>query len=107
MALTPDIGAGTTRGFVTLAASGQVVAAVAGKRIRVFALVTSALLACNVKFQSNTTDITAAFPLAANGGFVMPAIGQAWFVTATGEALNLVMSLATSVAVQVIYDVVE
>jgi len=107
MALSPDAGIGTTSGFANLAASGLVIAAVTGKRIRVFAVLVSALAAATVKFQSAAADISATFPLAANGGFVMPTIGRPWFVTNTSEALNLVMSLATTVGVQVIYDVVE
>ena len=43
---------GTTPLGLTLGASGQVVAGVAGKRIRVFALFATALLATNIKFQS-------------------------------------------------------
>jgi hypothetical protein len=105
--LSVEMGSGTSRGFATLAASGAVVAGVAGKRIRLFAAVVSALIATNIKFQSNATDISGTFPLAATGGFVLPSVGQPWLITNAGEALNLNMSVATTVGIQVVYDVVE
>jgi hypothetical protein len=96
--------------FVTLAASGQVVAAAAGFKIRVYAVVLSALLATAVKFQSSTgsVDKSMTFSMAANGGFVLPQVGnQGWFETAVGDALNLNMTVATTVGVQVIYALVQ
>lgn len=80
-----------------------VLAAVAGKRYRVLSCIVIATLANNVKFQSNSTDITALFPLGANGGFVFPFNEHGWFETAVGEALNINMSVATATAVQIQY----
>ena len=90
---------------VSLAASGQVVAAIAGKRIRVLGVGLVGLLATQVKFQSNATDITGAMPFAANGGVVMPAGEQPWFETAIGEALNINMNIATTLGGVVQYEV--
>lgn len=91
---------------VTLAVGGLVVAAVAGRKIRVTQLYVNALAATNIKFQSNTTDISATLYLAANGGAVLPESEAGWFETAAGEALNLAMSVNTSVGVQVQYVLV-
>lgn len=98
---------GTTPLGVTLGASGQVVTGVPGKRIRVFAFITSNLLATNLKFQSNATDISGTLCFPDKGGIVVPNVDLAWMVTAPGEALNLSMTVNTTVGVQVIYDVVE
>lgn len=91
---------------VTLSSNGQVVAGVAGKRIRLLKCYVNALLATNVKFQSNSSDISATLFLAANGGAVLPESASGWFETAVGEALNLNMSVNTSVGVQVHYVLV-
>lgn len=96
--------------FVALAASGQVVAAQgAGNKIRVLAFIVSALATTNVKFQSAATDISLTMYLAATAGVVASGYSgaQGWFETAANEALNLNMSAATSVGVQVIYAVVK
>lgn len=99
---------GTTPAGVTLTASGQtVVAAVPGKRIRVFAFFLTTLVATQVRFRSNTTDISGNIACSDTGGIVVPNVDQAWMVTAPGEALTLSMTIATNVGVQVIYDVVE
>ena len=94
------------RAFVTATGLGntQVVAAQGGLvRIRVLSVQVITTLANSVKFQSATTDISATFPLAANGGFVMPCTQHGWFQTAANEALNVNLSLGTSTGVQVIW----
>lgn len=85
--------------------SNAVVAAVAGARIRVLSVVLVSTLANSVKFMSASTDISATFPLAANGGVVLPFNEHGWFETAIGEALNLNMTAATATGVQVHYIV--
>lgn len=97
---------GTASVAIALAASGQVVAGVAGKRIRVFAWAVVSRLATDVKLQSNTTDITGALPFAANGGVVWPGGMTPWCVTAKGEALNLNMTVNTAVNGVLVYDLV-
>lgn len=83
--------------------SNTLVAAVAGARYRVLSLVVVTTLANNVKIQSNATDISSTFPLAANGGIVLPFNEHGWFQTNLGEALNVNLSIATATAVQVQY----
>lgn len=91
--------------FVTSASSGanQIVAAVAGMRYRVLSVVAVATAANSIKFQSASTDISATWPLGANGGFVLPFNEHGWFETNAGEALNVNFSAATSTGVQVHY----
>lgn len=93
---------------VTTAASGAtaLVAAEEGRRIRVLAIVAISTLANSINLESGTTDITGIFPLAANGGLVLPYTEQGWCETAEGEALNITMSVATSTGIQLIYMVV-
>lgn len=83
-----------------------VVAAVAGAAIRVVGLIAMSTVANNIKFQSNSTDISALFPLGANGGMVLPFNEHGWFQTNIGEALNINMSAATATGVQVQYILV-
>lgn len=83
----------------------QVVAAYGTSKIRVLSVAIVATLANSVKFQSGTTDITATFPFGANGGFVLPFNPVGWFETAEGEALNVNLSVATSTAVQITYEI--
>lgn len=81
------------------------VAAVPSCVIRVLSVVIVATLANAVKFQSAANDISATFPLAANGGFVMPFNEHGWFQTNPGEALNVNLGTATSTGVQIQYIV--
>lgn len=89
----------------TPSASGAtaLVAAAAGAKYRVLSVAVVSTGANSVKFQSASTDITATFPLGANGGFVLPFNEHGWFETATNEALNINMSAATSTGVQIQY----
>lgn len=84
----------------------SLVAAISNAKIRVlgFAVVTTA--SNTVKFRSNTTDISAAFPLAANGGVVLPFNEHGWFETSVGQALQINLSAATSTAVQLQYTII-
>lgn len=80
-----------------------IVAAEANARFRVLGLAMVSVGANSVKFQSNASDITATFALAANGGVVLPFNEHGWFETLPGEALNVNLSAATAVGVQVHY----
>jgi len=58
----------------------------------------------NVKFQTNgTTDISATYPLAQNGGFVLPYSQLGWFATEIGESLTFNQSAGVSTAVQIVW----
>jgi hypothetical protein len=97
---TPHVNLGATPS--TLGAT-ELVAASAGARYRVLSVAVVATVANNVKFQSASTDISATFPLGANGGVVLPYNEHGWFETNVGEALNVNMSAATSTGVQIQY----
>jgi len=87
------------RAFVNASLIGNtavVAAQGAGVLIRVLSLVVVTTLANTVKFQSATTDITAGFPLGANGGMVLNNNSHGWFQTAANAALNINLSVATA-----------
>lgn len=81
----------------------QLIAADAGAKYRVLAVAVVATTANAVKFQSASTDISATFPLGANGGIVLPFNEHGWFETNVGEALNISMGTATATGVQIQY----
>ena len=80
-----------------------IVAAQTGMSIRVIGAVLVSTLANTVKFQSAATDISATFPLGANGGLVLPFNEHGWFQTAPGEALNINLSVATATGISINY----
>lgn len=103
----PPLQTAVQRAAVTTATTGAtLVAAVTGKKIRVLAMVAITTLANSINLDSNTTDITGIFPLAANGGLVLPYCEHGWCETVAGEALNITLSVATSTGIQLIYMVV-
>lgn len=79
------------------------VAAAAGARYRILSVAIVTTLANAVKFQSASTDISATFPLGANGGIVLPFNEHGWFETNTNEALNINLGTATATGVQIQY----
>lgn len=83
--------------------STAIVAAQPGMRIRVVDAAIVSTLANTVKFQSAGTDISATFPLGANGGIVLPFNEHGWFQTAEGEALNINMTVATATGITINY----
>lgn len=91
--------------FVNASALGStaVVNAIAGKSIRVVSAAIVTTLANNVKFLSAATDISATWPLGANGGIVLPYNDHGWVQTAEGEALNINLSVATATGVHIEY----
>lgn len=89
---------------IALAASGAVIAGVAGKRIRVFGVAVVALAATGIKFQSAANDITGILSFAANGGITWTNGASPWFQCNIGEALNINMSVATTLGGVVTYD---
>jgi len=81
----------------------QIIAAQPGMSIRVIDAAVISTLANTVKFQSAATDISATFPLGANGGLVLPFNEHGWFQTAPGEALNINLSVATATGISINY----
>lgn len=90
----------------TLGASAVVAAQGAGIKIRVLGFVVVTTLAQTVKFQGAVTDLTAGFPLAANGVLSSGHYPGGIFETAANEALNINLGAATATGVQVIWEAV-
>jgi hypothetical protein len=93
--------------FVNASASGNtavVAAQGAGVQIRVLGLIVVTTAAQTVKFQSATTDISAGFPLAANGGISTTYYPDGMFETVANEALNITLGAATATGVQVVWE---
>lgn len=95
------------RAFVNASSSGDnelVAAQGTGIKIRIISMIAIAGNAANtMTLRSNTTAISAGFPLAANGGFAANENSYGWFSTAANEALNVNLSGATLVAVSITY----
>jgi hypothetical protein len=93
------------RVFGNPAASGnnQIVAAVTGRKIRVLAASLLAVLANTATFRDGTVAISADVALAANGGMVLPFNPHGWFETGVGQPLNLGLTAAAAVGVNVVY----
>jgi hypothetical protein len=93
--------------FLNTASLGttQILAGVTNQKIRVVSAAIVTTLANSVKFLSAATDISATFPLGANGGIVLPYNDHGWVQTNAGEALQINLSVATSTAIHVQYIV--
>lgn len=105
--LDPIRGYDVKHAAIAAASSGSnaLVAAVAGKRIRVLSYTLVAAAAVTVKFQSAANDLTGALPLAANGGVsAAGAAGAPLFETNVAEALNVNLGGAIAVAGHVTYQ---
>ena len=92
---------------VNIAGAGAttLVAAVANAKYRVLGVSVITNAANTVYFSSNTTAISATFPLGTNGGMVLPFNEHGWFETNFGEALELNTTAATTAGVQIHYIV--
>jgi hypothetical protein len=93
----------TNYAFANPASSGntQLVAAQGGLRIVVLSVCIITSTAQSVKFQSATNDISCAWPLATNGGLVLPFSEHGWLQTNIGEALNINLGGGFAAAVQI------
>lgn len=105
---TPTVQTNILKAFVNASSLGSnaVVSAVNGKSIRVTGVALVTTLANSVKFLSAATDISATFPLGANGGIVLPFNEHGWFQTNSGQALNLNLSVATATGLSITYVVI-
>ena len=110
--VAPDISQifnGTTslvvkRAKYDVSASGTVVAAVTGKKIRVISWDLSPAAAVNVKWRSATTDITGTYTCGGAGNGQRANINPyGWFETNTAEALNINLSASVGVGGVVLY----
>jgi hypothetical protein len=93
---------------VSISASGVVIPGVPGFSIAVIAASIVATGATNLKLMSGVVDLTGAFPLAANCGFVLPpaSIQYPWVKTAIGDDLIVNLSAGTPVGGVIIYDLI-
>lgn len=89
--------------------ANELVAANSTKRILVVGAFFSASGgAQNVIFRSGgSTALTGAMDVPADWLYVLPWNPVGWFVTAKGEALNLVLTAATSFGITVLYQLVD
>lgn len=84
--------------------STSLIAAVGGSRILVLQICVITSAANNIFFQSNgTTTISASFPLASNGGFVLPYSELGWMQTNIGESLTVTLGSSAQTAIQIVY----
>ena len=90
--------------------NNTLVAAVAGKTIRVLSAVLVASGGANTaRFESaaDGTALSGLMDILDNGQLVMPRNGFGWLETVAGELLNLELSAATLVAGVLVYEEVE
>lgn len=71
--------------------------------IRVLSVAVVSTGAQTISFLSNATPITCGWPLAANGGLVLPFTEHGWFQCIGGEKLAINLSVATATGVHIQY----
>lgn len=94
------------RAAIDLAATGELVAAVADLKIRVISLFILSAANNTLTFKSGTTAVTGAMPVAANGGFVWPEALVGSIETGVNEALNLDLAEDEQVSGWLVYQLV-
>lgn len=108
-------GTGRDNAYDTIAASAtdsSLVAAVAGKKIRVLAVVinqgdtTPSSVTFNSKSGGAGTAIYPALKAAANGGFVIPENPGGWFETNAGEGLSVTTGAGSTTGISITFAVV-
>ncbi len=95
---------------VSTLGDNTLVAAVAGKKIRVLAAALAANAVLNsVRFESGAggTALTGIMPIVADGNLILPLNGFGWFETAAGALLNLELGNGTLVAGILVYEEIE
>lgn len=84
---------------IDLAATGNILALVAGKKIRVLSLFLTVAGDTTVQFRSSTTSaLTGAMTFKAGGGMAPPFSPVGLMETVAGEALNLLLGTAVQVS---------
>lgn len=91
----------------TSGANNTIVAAVAGKQIRVMGYVLNGLTAVTAQWHSNTTALSGPIALGATGTFVCPNDnGDGHMETVAGEALKLTLGGAVQVSGHIVYRLI-
>lgn len=92
---------------IAASASGNttILAAVTGKKLRVFSLYFITADAVTVRFESDTdgSALSGEMSFPANGGIVLPHNPAGWFETVSGELLSLELSAAVAIAGGIVY----
>jgi hypothetical protein len=83
------------RATINLAATGDLVAAVGGKKIRVVGCVLNVNVDGTWSWRDNTTVIGAAWTLRAGSGFVLPFSAHGWVETTSGNKLSAALATIT------------
>jgi hypothetical protein len=93
--------------FINTSASGitNIVPVQTSQRIIVLqcCVITSGANTVTFYTNSGSTAISAGFPLAANGGFVLPFSALGWFQGGIGQTLDFNMNTGVATAVQVVW----
>jgi len=89
----------------TVSTDTTLVAAVAGKKIRVVSILLVCDSSVGVRFESDTagTALTGVMTFAANGGLALPFNSNGWIETVAGELLNMELSGAVQVSGSITY----
>jgi hypothetical protein len=112
---TSLIGAGRQNAYASVAVSqtdSSLVAAVAGRKIRVLAFLinhgdtTASTVTFNSKPAGAGTAIFPALKYAANGGANPPLLDSGWFETAVGEGLTVTTGAGSTTGIAVVYTLV-
>jgi hypothetical protein len=114
VSLTSVGGVAPQRTFANIAAAttdGAIVAAVAGRRIRVIAAVfmgsgTATTLTFTTKPAGAGSAISCLFANAINGGAQLAFNPAGWFETNIGEGLSATTGAGTAIGIQLVYAVV-
>ena len=82
----------------------ELIAAVAGKKLRIVALVAQCgATGTDMTFESSTTTRKHKIPAGANGGQVLPFNPSGWFETAVGESLTVTTGAGSSCEISGVY----
>ena len=81
----------------------EIVGLVAGEAIQVLSLVITTDASVNIKFQSDSTDLTGLFYLSSRGGFAYAHEPFGMLQTAVGEKLNLNQSGSANIGGSIVY----
>jgi hypothetical protein len=98
-----DVGPPLTAAAISISASGTIVSGVAGKSIRVYAMVLTVLTATTVQIQDESNNLTGAMQLAAGVPLFFDFTSMPWFVCNIGDDLKLALGSGVATAGSVWY----
>jgi hypothetical protein len=99
MRLNSYDGADIVSASINIAATGALVAAVAGQRIRVYKLfLANTTGTTTLQFADGANNLTGVITLATATPLVLPFDGNPWFLTSLGNAFNLTLGASTQVS---------